>query len=619
MANETNETNQSNESDASDINPIEPGRDLPEGSTSGRKLPGGLVHSYQKYDPKNFPSPTAEAPDLASAAMNQMLMYGDMRELTEEELARAVRLDPSMFPKLGPSLDALRAMLEERKRKILATYETDSVQQQSAREFRELAREATPPGNMRKGFDEAVREEQIGDLEALYYKQKDDQSQFSQELVQLINTLGAKYEVEELASKYSFSGREGLDVEQALEVKNELETIDKLLEQLKQAKENAQLAIIDMESMQEMAENAGIDQEQINELNEIQRQIEDYLRNEAARQGLDKTSKGFRLSPKALRLFQKHLLTEIFSDLQAARSGRHTGTVTGEGVVEIEKTKPYEFGDSATNVDVVGSVLNAASRQAQSRARDAQASGHVGDSLRRELQASMDALQIHLTRNNPKCATMVLMDMSGSMRYDGQYIHCKRMALALDGLIRTEYPGDYVGFVEMYSVAKVRHVSEVPALLPKPVSIHAPRVRLKADMSNPRMSEMQLPQHFTNIQHALQLARQVLSGQDTPNRQIMLITDGLPTAHFEGKDLYFLYPPDPMTEEATMREAMLCKRAGITINIFLLPSWSQSSEDIQFAHRLAETTKGRVFFTGGRDLDRYVVWDYVKQRRSVIG
>lgn len=571
--------------------------------------PGGLVHSYQKYDPKNFPSPTAEPPDLASAAMNQMLMYGDMRELTEEELARAVRLDPSMFPRLGPSLDALRAMLEERKRKILETYETSAAQQQAARDFVQSAREAQPPGNMRRAFEQSVREEQIGDLEDLYYKQKDDQSDFSQQLVQLINALGAKYEIDELAGKYSFTGREGMSVEQALEVKNELETIDKLLEQLKQAKENAQLAVIDMESMQELAENAGIDQEQINELNEIQRQIEDYLRNEAARQGLDRTSQGFRLSPKALRLFQRHLLTEIFSDLQAARSGRHSGAITGEGVVEIEKTKPYEFGDSATNVDVVGSVLNASARLANAR----QSGGHE------PWRASLDDLQIHLTRNNPKCATMVLMDMSGSMRYDGQYIHCKRMALALDGLIRTEYPGDYVGFVEMYSLAKIRRVSELPMLLPKPVSIHAPRVRLKADMSNPRMSEMQLPQHFTNIQHALQLARQVLSAQDTPNRQIMLITDGLPTAHFEGKDLYFLYPPDPQTEQATMREAMLCKRAGITTNIFLLPSWSQSSEDIQFAHRLAETTQGRVFFTGGRDLDRYVVWDYVKQRRRVIG
>ena len=138
-------------------------------------------------------------------------------------------------------------------------------------------------------------------------------------------------------------------------------------------------------------------------------------------------------------------------------------------------------------------------------------------------------------------------------------------------------------------------------------------------MSNPGISEMQVPQHFTNIQHALSVSRRVLSAQDTPNRQVILITDGLPTAHFEGPELYLLYPPDPLTEAATMREALLCKREGITINIFLLPNWGQSSEDIKFAHSIAEATKGRVFFTGGKDLDRYVVWDYVKQRRKVIG
>jgi uncharacterized protein with von Willebrand factor type A (vWA) domain len=82
--------------------------------------------------------------------------------------------------------------------------------------------------------------------------------------------------------------------------------------------------------------------------------------------------------------------------------------------------------------------------------------------------------------------------------------------------------------------------------------------------------------------------------------------------------LYLLYPPDASTEAATLREGQLCKREQITINIFLLPSWSQSSEDVQFAYRLAESTRGRVFFTAGRDLDRYVVWDYLKRRRDII-
>lgn len=226
---------------------------------------------------------------------------------------------------------------------------------------------------------------------------------------------------------------------------------------------------------------------------------------------------------------------------------------------------------------------------------------------------------IHRTRNTPKCATSVLMDMSGSMRHGGQYVNVKRMALALDALIRQEYPGDHLSFVEMFTFAKLKGPSEIVSLMPKPVTIHQPVVRLRTDMGDPKASELRVPQHFTNIQRGLEVARRVLTGQETPNRQIALITDGLPTAHFEGSVLYMLYPPDPRTEEATMREAAMCAREGITINIFLLPSWSQSSEDIAFAHRMAAMTRGRVFFTGGRDLDRFVLWDYVAMKRRVIG
>jgi len=225
---------------------------------------------------------------------------------------------------------------------------------------------------------------------------------------------------------------------------------------------------------------------------------------------------------------------------------------------------------------------------------------------------------IHKTRNNPKCASAVLLDMSGSMRYDGQYVNVKRMGLALDGLIRTEYPGDFLQFIEIFTFAKPRRVAEIATLMPKPVTLYDPIIRLRADMSDPNISELQIPPHFTNIQHGLQLARKFLSVQDTPNRQVILITDGMPTAHFEREVLYLLYPPDLRTEEATMREAHLCAREGITINIFLLNTWNQTEEDVRFAYRVAESTRGRVFFTAGRELDRYVVWDYIKRRKQII-
>jgi uncharacterized protein with von Willebrand factor type A (vWA) domain len=170
----------------------------------------------------------------------------------------------------------------------------------------------------------------------------------------------------------------------------------------------------------------------------------------------------------------------------------------------------------------------------------------------------------------------------------------------------------------MYTFARLTPPGKIVELMPKPVSLFDPWVRLKVDMSREDVSEYRIPQHFTNIQRALALARQLLAAQPTPNRQIILITDGLPTAHFQGSWLYLLYPPDPLTEAATLREGQLCAREGITINLFLVPSWSQSEEDIRFAYRLAERTKGRVFFTAGRDLDRYVVWDYVRRKREIL-
>jgi uncharacterized protein with von Willebrand factor type A (vWA) domain len=209
--------------------------------------------------------------------------------------------------------------------------------------------------------------------------------------------------------------------------------------------------------------------------------------------------------------------------------------------------------------------------------------------------------------------------MSGSMRYEGQYMNVKRMALALQGLIQSEYPGDFLRFLELATFARPKAAGEIIEMMPKPVTIHDPWVQLQVDMSDDSISEYQIPPHFTNIQHGLQMARKQLVNADTPNRQVILITDGLPTAHFEDSQLFMLYPPHPRTEQATLREGMLCAREGIMINIFLIPSWSQSEEDIRFAYRLAESTKGRVFFTSGSDLDRYVVWDYHQNRRDILG
>lgn len=562
--------------------------------------PGGVIHSYQKYDPVQFPPPTQPPPDLVSPAFEQALMYGNYQDLSEEDLARAVKLDPSQIAGMGPSLDMLRAMLEERKRKILATYESRSVQKKARKAFRGAAQNLHVPKQLEKAFKEAVINEQPYLLERLWYRVDDDTGPLARGLLQVGQRMEDKHNIEELGSKYDFTGSESMSITKALEVKEELEKIDELLKQIDQASKSAQISVIDKDLLSEFAQPADMQQ-----LEEMRQQVENLIREQAERQGLEKDPEkngAFRLTPQAYRVFQGRLLERIFSELQESRSGRHEGDVVGEGAVELQQTKPYEFGDSVANIDLPQTVINALLRQGESR----------------PIRLRPDDIEVHKTRNHPKCATCVIMDMSGSMRYEGQYINVKRMALALQGLIQTEYPGDFLRFIEMYTFAKLRAPGEIINMMPKPVTIHDPWVQLWADMSDPGISEQEVHPHFTNIQHSLQLARKNLANCDTPNRQIVLITDGLPTAHFEEEKLFMLYPPDPRTEQATMREAMLCSKNDITINIFLIPSWSQSQEDIRFAQRLAQTTKGRVFFTSGRDLDRFVLWDYVQNRRDII-
>lgn len=582
---------------------------------SARNIPGGIVHTYQHYDPQRFPPPSGPVgPDLASAAMDHMMMFGDRRQLSEEDLANAVRIDPSQIAGLGPSLDALIALLEERRRKILETYETDTVRADAGERYRDASQSLNPPKQLREDIRKALRRAQIPELERLWYASERRDPEFAAELLGVLDRLGDRFEIDELAARWDFTGREPMSVEQGLEIKQQLETIEKLLEQLREAKKNAKIGLVDLDALREFVEEADIEQ-----LNQMGQQIQEIIKRQAEEQGLQRDAQGnYSLTPKAHRVFQAKLLDEIFNNLEAGRAGRHTGPIEGEGVVELPKTRPYEFGDAASNIDLTQTMINAAAR---------------GNQSGRGVRISTEDIEIHRTRNNPKCATCLLVDMSGSMGQMGQYIQTKRMAMAMDGLLRSEYPGDFLRTIEIASFARTVPPGEIISLMPKPVTIRDPVVRMRVDMADPEVSESMVHPHFTNIQHGLSLARRHLANVDTPNKQVILFTDGLPTAHFEngpdtaikrGKQtgnenfLYLLYPPDPLTERATMREAMACAREGITINVFLLPSWSQDEDDIAFAQRLAEQTKGRMVFVGGEDLDRFVLWDYVNQRRSII-
>ena len=556
---------------------------------------GGVVHTYLRYDPLEFPPPSApmQGGDAADAMLDHLLMYGSRRRFTERELADAIRLDPSQIAGFGPSLEAIRAMLEARKRRILERYDPLPAEDAAHEAYSAAARAVNVPDDLAPKMRPLLDAGQLAQIERLH-RRITDQSPLARELMRAIARLRDRFTIEELGASYPFTGREALDVPKALEVKEELARIDRLLEQIEEALRDAKPAVVDLDALREF-----VGEEEVSNLEGLQRRVNELLRRMAEEAGLERSPEGYRASPRAMRTYQKRLLSAIFTDLADARRGRHEGVVTRDGAIELPSTRPYEFGDSPASLDVPQSILNAVARTGQAR-------------------PAAEDLVVHRTRRTPKCATALVLDMSGSMRSGGQYVACKKMALALDGLIRSEYPGDFLQVVEMDTLARLRRPGEIVELMPKPVSIHDPVVRLRADMSDPKITELDLPLHFTNIQRALALSRQVLAAQDTANRQIFLLTDGLPTAHFEGSMLFMLYPPDPRTERETLREAMRCKAEGIVINVFLLPSWSQTEDDVRFAQRLAESTDGRVLFVGGEELDRFVVWDYLRGRRLVL-
>lgn len=566
---------------------------------------GGILHTYRGYDPVAFPPPNSPPSGGLQGLGDQMLAWGGRRRFTPEELADAIRLPPEALAGLGPSIDAILAKLESRKAKILATWNPSPTATLAAETVTQLAEPLNTltdlPDWALERLQREVRERQIHGLERLWYL-LEDESPLKRKMPALVEAVVTLDRVEGLRDGWPFHGQRVPNVEEALELRDELEAIDRLLEQLEEALKNAKPAIVDLDELRDFVEETDL-----SEFAEVRRRAEELLKQAAEQEGMVQDEEGWSLGPNAMRQYQKTLLASVFDSMQGGRHGRHEPVDHDDGAHELPSTRPWAFGDPSSGLDLPASILNCVAREAASK---------DGNPSRPRLRS--EDLEVHRTKATTKCATVVIMDMSGSMRWGGQYVAVKKMALALEGLVRQEYPGDRLHFMEMYSVARVVARRDLVELLPKPVTIRDPVVRLRADMSDPNITEQDLPPHFTNIQHALRLSRRLLANSDTPNRQVVLITDGLPTAHFEGEDLFLLYPPDPQTEEATLREAALLGREGGILNVFLVPSWSQSEEDVRFAHRIAESANGRVIFTAGGDVDRFVIWDYLARRRRIV-
>jgi uncharacterized protein with von Willebrand factor type A (vWA) domain len=383
---------------------------------------------------------------------------------------------------------------------------------------------------------------------------------------------------------------------------------DKLMEFILQHGENALKAIEQM-------------------MNDPKNDAQSDLIEQLLRDGmLDKDGQGkLKLTPRSINKMQRRALMEVFANLRTGTREGHEKVTPGLGGERIEGTKQYQYGDPVSELDLHTTLHNALVRhglpQKKSSGVGVQGSGtaNVGSSSLNPEPRTLNPIkfdehdfELHLHEGMTSCSTVVLLDMSGSMMRYGRFLAAKKVALAMQGLIRSKFPQDSIDFVGFYSgAAKIPEIA-LPLVMPKPVTIYDYQVRLKVPIDKLD----QAPQHFTNLHMGLQLARRILRKRTSENKQVFIITDGQPTAHVEGEHVYLLYPPDPRSTVATLKEAVLAVREGCRISTFALIEDYWGMDWVGFVDQLTKLTKGVAFYTSSGELASCIMESYLSGRKK---
>lgn len=312
---------------------------------------------------------------------------------------------------------------------------------------------------------------------------------------------------------------------------------------------------------------------------------------------LEKDEKGqFQVTPKGMRRVENKALEALFDVSRKDKMGRHETEFRGAGQTMHDEHKPYEYGDPVANLHLQETLKNALHRQG-------------GGS---PVRITEDDLVVYDTEYQTSCATVVLLDMSGSMSRFGKYGMAKKVALALQSLVRSKYQGDFLQVVGFYTYATPLSERELFYSAPKPVSIYDSRVNLRVNLDHPPKF---VPEHFTNIQAGLQFARRALRRQPAANKQIITITDGEPTAHVEGRDIVLIYPPAEKTARITLGEAKRCANDGIHLSSFALIEDYFYLGLVNFVEQMASVSGGIAAYCNADDLGNMVIDSFAQGRK----
>jgi len=377
-----------------------------------------------------------------------------------------------------------------------------------------------------------------------------------------------------LGDRVPFDGDEPLGLEDALARIGRLQAMDRLQDALSDVESPGDFAAIDRDEVRDLLGDDAA--RELGALDDLARHLEDagYLTRDGER---------MELTPRGSRRIGQKVLDDLFARLKRDAFGGHRIDRGGRGGEREEATKPYEFGDPF-HLDLRGTLFNALGRDENTLAERA-ASGD------RRIHLSATDFEVHRTELLTQTSTVLLVDMSRSMLLRGCFLAAKKVAVALDTLIRTQYPRDQltvIGFA--YYAREIR-----PGALAE-LTWHG-------------------YEYGTNLQHGLQLARRILERNPAVNKEIVVITDGEPTAHFEDGQVAFNYPPTRRTITETLREVQRCTKAGITINTFML---ERSRALAEFVALMTRLNRGRAFYATPERLGEYVLVDFVSRRTKHV-
>lgn len=402
----------------------------------------------------------------------------------------------------------------------------------------------------------------------------EQRSQLQQLSEQLMEDMDLNWQVQQLGERlqqlfpqpgngqgYNFRGEQPMDMQQAMQAMQEMADLDAMENMMRQAAGPSQLGEFDLDKVQEILGEQSA--QSLQRLAEMTKVLEEA--------GLINRKEGrVELTPRGLRAIGNNALRELFGKLSKDKFGQHRMHDEGMGHERTYDSKPYEFGDPF-RLDLQRTIRNALSRNGTGT----------------PVTLTPDDFEIERTEHTSRSSTVLLLDLSYSMVQAGRFVPAKKVAMAMHSLISSQFPRDFLSIIGFSSVAYPIRPEDLP--------------------------EVSWDQEWgTNMHQAFDMARKQLAKQ-TGTKQIIMITDGEPTAHItpDGYPI-FTYPYIQESVDYAMREVKRCTKDNITINFFVL----DASRSLQYLiEQMTQINKGRAFFTTPDTLGDYVLVDFLENRR----